>query len=89
MDCKGIETARRDNCQLIREIMDTSLKAILIHSRPDLAVAYVKQQISMLLMNEMDMSKLVITKALTKTSDQYACCGEQGQIATECYPDGH
>ena len=71
MDCKGIETARRDNCQLIREIMDTSLRAILIHKSPEFAIAYVKAQISQLLMNEMDMSKLVITKALTKTADQY------------------
>ena len=35
------------------------------------AIRYVKGQISMLLMNEMDMGKLVITKALTKTADKY------------------
>lgn len=31
MDCKGIETVRRDNCQLVKDVVDTSLRAILIH----------------------------------------------------------
>jgi DNA polymerase delta subunit 1 len=80
MDCKGIETVRRDNCQLVKDVVDTSLRAILIHKNPDTAIAYVKNQISQLLMNEMDMSKLVITKALTKTSDQYAAGNKQAHV---------
>ena len=31
MDCKGIETVRRDNCLLTRDIVDKSIRAILIH----------------------------------------------------------
>ena len=80
MDCKGIETVRRDNCQLVKEVVDTSLRAILIHKNPEIAIAYVKNQISQLLMNEMDMSKLVITKALTKTGDQYAAGNKQAHV---------
>jgi DNA polymerase delta subunit 1 len=72
MDCKGIETVRRDNCQLVKDVVDTSLRAILIQKDPEMAVNFVKGQISQLLMNEMDMSKLVISKQLTKTNDQYA-----------------
>ena len=72
MDCKGIETVRRDNCQLVKDVVDTSLRLILIKSQPEIAVNFVKNQISQLLMNEMDMSKLVISKQLTKTGDQYA-----------------
>ena len=30
MDCKGIETVRRDNCQLVKDVVDTSLRAILM-----------------------------------------------------------
>ena len=80
MDCKGIETVRRDNCQLVKDVVDTSLRAILIYKDPQTAIAYVKSQISQLLMNEMDMSKLVITKALTKTSDQYAAGNKQAHV---------
>ena len=49
MDMKGIETARRDNCALTRELVDTSLRAILIHKDVETAMAYVKMQISNLL----------------------------------------
>ena len=80
MDCKGIETVRRDNCQLVKDVVDTSLRAILINKAPDAAINYIKTQISKLLMNEMDMSKLVITKALTKTSDQYAAGNKQAHV---------
>lgn len=30
MDCKGIETVRRDNCRLAKDIIDTCLRMILI-----------------------------------------------------------
>ena len=101
---KGIETARRDNCALTRDIVDTSLRAILINKDVETAIAYIKMQatrrhcylhrptstaatsttstspppplplaqISNLLQNKIDMSKLVITKALTRTADNYA-----------------
>ena len=44
MDCKGIETVRRDFCGLVKDVVETSLKAILIHKNPDMAVQYVKGQ---------------------------------------------
>jgi len=80
MDCKGIETVRRDNCQLVKDVVDTSLRAILIFKNPPLAVEFVKSQISQLLLNEMDMSKLVITKQLTKTEDQYEKGNKQAHV---------
>ena len=46
MDCKGIETVRRDNCQLVKDVVDTSLRAILIHKSPETAIAFVKAQIA-------------------------------------------
>ncbi|XP_018336700.1 DNA polymerase delta catalytic subunit isoform X2 [Agrilus planipennis] len=70
MDCKGIETVRRDNCTLVVDVISTCLQKLLIHRDPDGAVSYAKEVISNLLQNNVDISKLVITKELTK--DDYA-----------------
>ncbi|KAL3911039.1 MAG: hypothetical protein SGILL_007442, partial [Bacillariaceae sp.] len=69
MDTKGLETVRRDNCGLVREVIQTSLDMILINKDEDGAVAYVKKQISDLLQNKMDISRLVITKSLNKGAE--------------------
>mmetsp|Transcript_20940 Transcript_20940/g.67436 ORF Transcript_20940/g.67436 Transcript_20940/m.67436 type:complete len:1107 (+) Transcript_20940:3-3323(+) len=80
MDCKGIETVRRDNCELVKDVVDTSLRNILIEGEPDKAISYVKRQISKLLMNEMDMGKLVISKAFTRSADQYEAGNRQAHV---------
>ncbi|KAJ9298549.1 hypothetical protein DTO271G3_3516 [Paecilomyces variotii] len=66
MDSKGIETVRRDNCRLVQNVIETVLHKILIDRDVDGAQEYVKNTISDLLQNKVDMSKLVITKALSK-----------------------
>ncbi|CAH2267635.1 jg16926 [Pararge aegeria aegeria] len=66
MDCKGIETVRRDNSPLVSNMMNTCLQKLLIDRDPDGAVNYAKQIISDLLCNRIDISQLVITKELTK-----------------------
>lgn len=68
MDTKGIETVRRDNCLLVQTVIEKVLRMILIDRDVDGAQEYVKATISDLLQNKIDMSKLVITKALTKES---------------------
>ncbi len=68
MDTKGIETVRRDNCLLVQTVIDKVLRMILIDQDETGAQAYVKDTISDLLQNKIDMSRLVITKALTKES---------------------
>ncbi|KAL5045470.1 hypothetical protein BDW71DRAFT_183822 [Aspergillus fruticulosus] len=68
MDTKGIETVRRDNCLLVQNVIETVLHKILIDRDVEAAQEYVKDTISDLLQNKIDMSKLVITKALTKDS---------------------
>nr|BAO20824.1 DNA polymerase delta catalytic subunit [Thereuonema tuberculata] len=78
MDCKGIETVRRDNCPLVANLMNTCLQKILIERDPDGAVEYAKQIISDLLCNRIDISQLVITKELTKTDDEYK--GKQAHV---------
>ena len=69
MDCKGLETVRRDNCQLVRDVIQTSLNKIIIDRDTTGAIAYVKKQIADLLQNKMDISKLVITKSLNKGAE--------------------
>ncbi|KAK4490648.1 hypothetical protein RD792_001339 [Penstemon davidsonii] len=71
MDTKGIETVRRDNCLLVKNLVTECLNKLLIDRDIPGAVQYVKSTISDLLMNRMDLSLLVITKGLTKTGDDY------------------
>jgi DNA polymerase delta subunit 1 len=72
LDTKGIETVRRDNCRLVQTIIDTCLKMILIDRNVPGAIEYVKSTISDLLMNRIDISQLVISKALSKSGEEYA-----------------
>ncbi|KAM4704499.1 DNA polymerase delta catalytic subunit [Rhinophrynus dorsalis] len=78
MDCKGIETVRRDNCPLVANLINTCLQKILIDRDPMGAVEHAKDVISDLLCNRIDISQLVITKELTRTADEYA--GKQAHV---------
>lgn len=67
MDTKGIETVRRDNCQLVQYVVETVLQRILIDRNPPLAIEFVKQTINDLVQNRVDLSLLVISKQLSRT----------------------
>ncbi|KAL4063167.1 DNA polymerase family B-domain-containing protein [Scleroderma yunnanense] len=67
MDSKGIETVRRDNCRLVQTVIETCLHKMLIDRDVKGAEEYTKHIISDLLQNKVDMSQLVITKALAKS----------------------
>eukprot|EP00913_Durusdinium_trenchii_P019045 g17899.t1 len=64
LDAKGIETVRRDNCGLVRQLVDISLRTILIDKSVPKAVEFVQKAVSDLLQNKIDLSLLVITKSL-------------------------
>eukprot|EP00948_MAST-09A_sp_MAST-9A-sp1_P000885 g885.t1 len=66
MDTKGIETVRRDNCALVRTVIGTCLNKLLIDQDTQGAIDYTKGVISDLLQGKIDISMLVITKALSK-----------------------
>jgi len=66
MDTKGIETVRRDNCRLVANVITSVLQKILIERDVEGAQEYVRETISALLQNKIDLSMLVITKAYTK-----------------------
>ncbi|KAF2643760.1 hypothetical protein P280DRAFT_444871 [Massarina eburnea CBS 473.64] len=82
MDTKGIETVRRDNCRLVQNVIETSLKMLLINKDPEGAQNFVKDTISDLLQNKVDLSNLVITKALTKQEDKE---GKGGYTARQAH----
>ncbi|KAK8958305.1 DNA polymerase delta catalytic subunit [Platanthera guangdongensis] len=81
MDTKGIETVRRDNCLLVKNLVTECLHKILIDRDVPGAVQYVKNTVSDLLMNRVDLSLLVITKGLTKTGDDYAVKAAHVELA--------
>lgn len=62
IDTKGIETVRRDNCLLVRNVVTTCLDLILVQRSPDRAAEYVKGVIADLLQNKLDLSLLVVSK---------------------------
>jgi DNA polymerase delta subunit 1 len=43
MDCKGIETVRRDNCPLVKNVIDTCLRKILMERDVAGSIDYVKR----------------------------------------------
>eukprot|EP00887_Chlorella_sp_A99_P006196 scaffold3.g6196.t1 len=81
IDTKGIETVRRDNCLLVRNVVTTCLEKILVGRDPDAAAAYVKGVISDLLMNKLDLSLLVISKGLTQDADEYEAKAAHVELA--------
>ena len=94
MDAKGIVTVRRDNCPLVANLVNTCLRTVCIfigsggartHSRQLLiernvtgAIEIVKETISELLTNRVDISQLVITKQLSKGAEDYT--GKQAHV---------
>ncbi|CAH8570693.1 DNA polymerase delta catalytic subunit, variant 2 [Schistosoma haematobium] len=78
MDCKGIETVRRDNSPLVANLINACLERILIDRDPNAAISYAQSVISDLLCNRIDISQLVISKELTKTDEEYS--GKQAHV---------
>ncbi|KYQ96665.1 DNA polymerase delta catalytic subunit [Tieghemostelium lacteum] len=67
MDVKGLEMIRRDTCPLVRNVVGNVLKKLLIERNVQAAEDYVKSVVSDLLQGRLDISMLVITKALSKS----------------------
>ncbi|KAG7824304.1 hypothetical protein KL909_002302 [Ogataea angusta] len=66
MDTKGIETVRRDNCRLVQNVITRVLELILEERDVEAAEQFVKKTIADLLQNRVDLSQLVISKALSR-----------------------
>lgn len=68
IDTKGIETVRRDNCELVKDVVERCLYKILYNKDITGAVNDVKRVVQDLYMGNVDLSKLVITKTYTKST---------------------
>jgi DNA polymerase delta subunit 1 len=70
IDKKGFESVRRDNCYLIREMLENILDLLLCKNDIEGISIYVKKIIGNLVQNKIDISKLVITKAISKSTEE-------------------
>lgn len=74
---QGIETVRRDNCLLVRNVIGECLNQILVHRDVLGAQQLVRDTISDLLTNKLDLSLLVLSKVspgdFTNEKDKRPC----------------
>ena len=68
---KGIETVRRDWCDLVSETLEEVLNAILKEKNVDKAVKIVKEKVEKIKTGKMNIQKLVITKSISKSLGSY------------------
>ncbi len=71
VEMKGIETVRRDWCQLVSESMRNVIEIMLKENDVKKAVSYFKGVINSLVKGEAEISKLVITKTITRKPENY------------------
>ncbi|KAJ3039452.1 DNA-directed DNA polymerase delta [Rhizophlyctis rosea] len=79
LDAKGIETVRRDSCRLVSTVIETCLRKILMDRDTKGAEEFTKGIIADLLQNKIDLSQLVISKALGKA--EYAAKQAHNELA--------
>lgn len=85
LDAKGIESVRRDNCKLLSKTVKECIQRMLDKSSPELAAEYVKNVIRKLLMSEIDISDLVITKKLSQSPEQYKTKAPHVELALKLF----
>ena len=68
LDVKGIETVRRDTCQLVQKTMKKCLDYILLENSPQKALDHAIQAISNLLTNNVNYDELILSKNLSKAN---------------------
>jgi DNA polymerase I len=68
---KGIETVRRDWCDLVSKSLYTVLEIVLKEQDPKKALLYIKEILSKLEKNEIPIEDLVVTKSVSKSLREY------------------
>ncbi|MEM5879455.1 MAG: DNA polymerase domain-containing protein [Candidatus Aenigmatarchaeota archaeon] len=68
---KGIETVRRDWCDLVSETQEAVLDILLKEQNPKKAFTYFKEVVQKLQNGQIPLEKLVIIKGISKRPDQY------------------
>lgn len=69
IDCKGIETVRRDYCEIVANVVKGALKRLLEDCDRKGALEFVRGVLNDLLQDRVDLSELVITKGMSKKFD--------------------
>lgn len=72
IETKGIETVRRDWCDLVSETMKRIIEIVLKENDTKLAVKYFKEVVNDMADRKIPIQKLVITKTMTKRAEGYA-----------------
>ncbi|HDD72678.1 MAG TPA: DNA polymerase elongation subunit, partial [Candidatus Aenigmarchaeota archaeon] len=72
IEMKGIETVRRDWCELVGDTMKNIIDIILKKNDVKGAMKYFNEIVKKLVRGDIDIQKLVITKTMTKTPKTYA-----------------
>lgn len=80
-DVKGMESVRRDNCILVKETIDTMIKTILIDRNLEKMVNILVEKVKSVSNGTIDLSKLIISKALSKDPENYNPRPPQAQVA--------
>lgn len=76
---KGMEGKRRDNALIGSDTQNKVVKILLKEGNVEKAELLVKETITDLLTGKVDMSRLIISKGLSKTDEQYAKGGTKQQ----------
>ncbi len=81
IDMKGIETVRRDWCDLSSETLKKVIDIILIENDKEKAVEYFQNIVKDLGEGKIPMEKLVLTKTLTKKPESYPGIQPHAEVA--------
>lgn len=85
IDMRGIETVRRDWCQLVTDVMNHILELILRHGDVKKAIDYVKTVLLELRQGKVPLEKLTIIKGITKTPSAYKGVLPHIELAKKLY----
>lgn len=76
-----MESVRRDNCLLVKETIDTMIKTILSDRNIHKMVEILVEKVQSVANGTIDLSKLIISKSLSKEPQDYKPTPPQAQVA--------
>lgn len=64
LDCKGIQLVRRDNCRLVKQVLEKVLNLIMYEKDTDGAINFIRSRLQDLYSGHVDINDLVLSKTL-------------------------
>ena len=68
----GIETVRRENCELVSETIDAACRALFVDDDVEASKQRIRDTVRSLYVRQAPLSKLLLTKSLSRDPDKYA-----------------